>query len=822
MSVEQIRLARGGPIQLLGQGMRLLRIAIKNFRVIRQTELVLPDQVLGIIGPNGAGKSSIVEAVAWALYGNRVARTSKEEIKSTYSSPDADCEVDLEFELGGEQYRINRKLIGRRGRTEVTLYRGSSCESVGTAETDRYIASLLGLEWRGFLTSFLARQQELNALADLAPGQRREHLAAMLGIGKLDSALKHVKEDKRVFAQTTASLEAQVAHGTGLRERLVELQEQARQLARQHDSLAGAFDSARQVVQKSEAAYREHQTKQAACSKVQIAWEANSSSRGHLEQQLEAFAARSTALEKSKLEMEQLAPDLDRLQPSKAKLAELEKIDLIRARRIDLQDQTRALNDQLSEIDPKLKRARLQVDRVAAELAGIPKSLPEDLKDAAGQLEAAQKIWVELRAEMTANSKATENLKKQIAETEQIGPDAVCDRCHRPFGDDLVSIKSHLADELVELLATGEPLAKNLNSSTETGLRLKSAMADLEKLVARQKELLLTRELSGREVADLTERQQVAIKRRTELTKSLEQIGSVEFDAATFERLKHEVSQLEQAQVRWLVLSGEVKEMAVVHQSMAKSREQLSATMAKLAELTEELTRIGFDEAAMKQAADQLAAQIRQLDEAKDAHLGISKTLELTQNEIKLKEEELGRLAETVARLENSRNDQFYAEKLASLFTEFRKQTISRIRPRLAELASQLIADMSSNRYSLVELDEEYNLQILDSGQYFGVDRFSGGEKDLASLCLRLAISLALTESAGLDRSFIILDEVFGSQDADRRDLIFQSLANLKDRFPQVILVTHLEELKHKVETLIELQPQPGGWSKVMVNGVET
>jgi hypothetical protein len=35
-------------------------------------------------------------------------------------------------------------------------------------------------------------------------------------------------------------------------------------------------------------------------------------------------------------------------------------------------------------------------------------------------------------------------------------------------------------------------------------------------------------------------------------------------------------------------------------------------------------------------------------------------------------------------------------------------------------------------------------------------------------------------------------------------------------------LVTHLEELKHKVETLIELQPQPGGWSKVMVNGVET
>jgi len=170
-------------------------------------------------------------------------------------------------------------------------------------------------------------------------------------------------------------------------------------------------------------------------------------------------------------------------------------------------------------------------------------------------------------------------------------------------------------------------------------------------------------------------------------------------------------------------------------------------------------------------------------------------------------------------KLEQSRTDQFYAEKLVSLFGDFRKFTISRIRPRLAVLSSQLMAEMSGSRYSLVELDEDYNLQVMDNGEYFGIDRFSGGEKDLASLCLRLAISLALTESAGLDRSFVILDEVFGSQDTGRRELIFESLANLKERFPQMILITHLDELKHKVEMLVELLPQPGGWSEVRVNG---
>ena len=129
------------------------------------------------------------------------------------------------------------------------------------------------------------------------------------------------------------------------------------------------------------------------------------------------------------------------------------------------------------------------------------------------------------------------------------------------------------------------------------------------------------------------------------------------------------------------------------------------------------------------------------------------------------------------------------------------------------------MAEMTGGKYSLVELDEDYNLQVMDNGAFFGIDRFSGGEKDLASLCLRLAISLALTESAGLDRSFIILDEVFGSQDTGRRELIFEALANLKPRFPQMILITHLEELKHKVETIVEVAPQPGGWSEVRVNG---
>jgi exonuclease SbcC len=246
---------------------------------------------------------------------------------------------------------------------------------------------------------------------------------------------------------------------------------------------------------------------------------------------------------------------------------------------------------------------------------------------------------------------------------------------------------------------------------------------------------------------------------------------------------------------------------------------KLATVNEQSAKFTAERDAVAYDSALFDRLKKDFARKQEALEEARRVHTEAVKELEIAARERQLREEERERLGRVGSELEDCRTAIFYAEKLVGLFGDFRKAVIAGIRPRLAHLASGLIAEMTDDKYSFVELDPDYNLQIMDFGKYYGIDRFSGGEKDLASLCLRLAISLALTESAGLDRSFVILDEVFGSQDATRRDLIFQALAGLKSRFPQMILITHLEELKHKVETLIEVQPVPGGWSEVIVNG---
>lgn len=799
--------------------MRLHALEIENFRVVRRARLALPDQVIGIIGPNGAGKSCLVEAVAWALYGNRAARSGKEEIRSSYATGDSDCLVSLEFELGREHYRLERRLVGRTERPEVILFRNGSRESSGATETERHVAHLLGLDWQGFKTSFLARQQELNALADLAPGQRREYLAGMLGIDRLDRALQAVKEDRRGYEQVVAILQQQVSQYDLLIAELLRRREHVRGLESHSLTVEGAWRDAGRRLSESEVKYREHQTKQASCSQLEARREAIRATVRPLSEQLTNLCSRESTLRAADQELGRLEKQLVGLDGLRAEWDELKRRRETARARTDLSGRLDSLNAELIPTDQKLSSFRKSESDTAAELDSIPADIALQLEAAAARLEDARRRWADRKGELATEEKLLVQLRNQLESIRQVGPETICERCLRPFGDDLPRIKEHLTVEHAQVERTCVTLRASLAEALKEEETLKREVEGLDRLRQLRTELESKIGLLRQQISELHSRGELLTEQKRQIEEQLAALGAMEPDLERFDFVTAEITRLEGLRTTALGLKGEVKALPEIQASIKRLREQLAALESEAVQVEGDIAGVGFDRPAFEQAAAQLSETQQKHDEAKTAHLDAVKELEIARRELKLKEEELARLAEIGVKLEQSRTDQFYAEKLTALFSEFRKFTISRIRPRLAELSSQLIAEMSGGRYSLVELDEDYNLQVMDNGEYFGIDRFSGGEKDLASLCLRLAISLALTESAGLDRSFVILDEVFGSQDAGRRELIFESLANLKARFPQMILITHLEELKHKVEMLVELAPQPGGWSEVRVNG---
>jgi exonuclease SbcC len=153
-------------------------------------------------------------------------------------------------------------------------------------------------------------------------------------------------------------------------------------------------------------------------------------------------------------------------------------------------------------------------------------------------------------------------------------------------------------------------------------------------------------------------------------------------------------------------------------------------------------------------------------------------------------------------------------DELDRAFSDLRTDLNFQLRPELSELASAFLSELTDARYTEMELDDQYNIVILEDGIPKPV--LSGGEEDLANLVLRLAISQMIAERAGQSFSLLILDEVFGSLDEARRFNVVELLRGLQDRFEQVILITHIEPVREGLDRVISVGYDPDHGSSVV------
>jgi exonuclease SbcC len=142
-------------------------------------------------------------------------------------------------------------------------------------------------------------------------------------------------------------------------------------------------------------------------------------------------------------------------------------------------------------------------------------------------------------------------------------------------------------------------------------------------------------------------------------------------------------------------------------------------------------------------------------------------------------------------------------QELDRAFADLRTDLNTALRPDLSDLGSRFLRDLTTGRYTEFELDEDYAPTIVEEGEPQRV--LSGGEEDVVSLALRLAISQMIAERAGQPLSLLVLDEIFGSLDEDRRTAVMDLLRRLADRFPQVILITHIDSVRDGFDRVLRL-----------------
>jgi exonuclease SbcC len=147
----------------------------------------------------------------------------------------------------------------------------------------------------------------------------------------------------------------------------------------------------------------------------------------------------------------------------------------------------------------------------------------------------------------------------------------------------------------------------------------------------------------------------------------------------------------------------------------------------------------------------------------------------------------------------------------------FRKNVMARVVPTLSEVSALLFAELTDNKYQGMMLDDNYDIFIFDKGEKHALSRFSGGETDLANLCLRLAISRVIADKAGSAVNFLILDEIFGSQDQVRKRGIMNAFEQLSKQFKQIFLITHIEDVKDLMSNAITVREREDGSSEIIL-----
>ncbi len=159
---------------------------------------------------------------------------------------------------------------------------------------------------------------------------------------------------------------------------------------------------------------------------------------------------------------------------------------------------------------------------------------------------------------------------------------------------------------------------------------------------------------------------------------------------------------------------------------------------------------------------------------------------------------EMERMQETHDRLLREKR---LHDELDRAYSDLRTDLNLQLRPELSELASGFLNALTDGRYSELELDDQYNVVVLEEGIPKPV--ISGGEEDLSNLVLRLAISQMIAERAGQAFSLLVLDEIFGSLDELRRRNVVGLLRGLQDRFEQVVLITHIDSVRDELDRVI-------------------
>ncbi|MCA1730107.1 MAG: hypothetical protein LC751_12095, partial [Actinobacteria bacterium] len=224
-------------------------------------------------------------------------------------------------------------------------------------------------------------------------------------------------------------------------------------------------------------------------------------------------------------------------------------------------------------------------------------------------------------------------------------------------------------------------------------------------------------------------------ERVTELVAELEELSGISYDAEAHRRKREEKDRLERALGRVEELERRLATRPEVEKALEEAREQGAEAEVIAEELREKISALGFDEAAYEAAKKHVSAAEERLSTLRDAREQLGGEWKDADHRIERTKAELKRLDDDRKLANEKAAAASRMDEMDGLFTEFFRSLTARARPMLEVEASNLVRDLTDGRYERMEFDENYRVRLLDRfDDSYAIERFSGGESDVASL----------------------------------------------------------------------------------------
>jgi exonuclease SbcC len=827
---------------------RPLELSLRNFRSYREPEVVFDFRgrsLVGIVGPIGAGKSSLLDGIAFALYGKT---PSEGAATTTLIHQRADQGgVRFRFEVDGEIWEAVR-VLRRKGQSRHDLYRyaedTAEAERVETITQERHVndrvRKLLGLDFDTFGRSVLLAQGRFAEFLRGQPRDRNRVLKGVFGHDRIDRMRDAAKAHAGELAQQVAGVDGQLvqieARRAQLETKVAELEEAEARLEVLSKAEPTVDDlDARIAEARSSAAEAERRRDEILPLGEQLpATELATELAGRLEQ----LTGRRRELGEAMDEAATARQEADAL------LAELEDAD-----EQDLIERAdRAINAARQAAD-ELAAAVAERDRVAAQLdqrradqtatgADLARAAADEQRCREG-VTAAEESADRARAEQhrASHRNMAAELRRELSAGEE------CPVCRQPVealppsapAPDLDGAESAVADAEAAVRAATDLLGR----ATAETVRLQARASALD-------------EEAGRLEADLVRGDQEVATRRLAADACEVEVATLLGEGDPVELLAWRRQRLGDARKAVAAAARSFDVVSADHKRVVDEVIEAQARIDELRRVVDRVAgRLGIDEVedvgdserfgvfaatvrerwtvlvaeaqrnAAEAAADLTAAAAERADVM--AELGVTADFRdvltaaraTTEQLVKSVAAERAAIAEadelTAARTSLAAAAALH-ERIARDLTDsnFVRYLLDDERARLAELGGEHFMRLTSGHYRFTD-DGQFDIVDLN---YADAERkassLSGGETFLASLSLALALAEMVTGTGGrLDAFF--LDEGFGSLDPEHLDLAMTGIEDLvaDGSSRLVVVVSHVPELRDRIGDLIELGKDP-------------